>query len=154
DQPDKVAEDDAVLMAQPGAGQYDGRQTRIRDMDRNARRDKYRIAWRNGQWFADARSQIHAGRAGGGIRRQMLTYTVIENLELNGRFLHAYYLLRRKRQRAALFRTVLLSSEHCDKNNPSLRRRRLHWRPHVRAALGSRISSHRLRRFVRRTSRI
>ena len=57
-------------------------------MDRDAGRDEYGIARRNGHGFA-AGPQIHAVRAGRGIRRQMLTYTFIENLELNGRFLHA-----------------------------------------------------------------
>jgi ubiquinone/menaquinone biosynthesis C-methylase UbiE len=58
DQPDEVAEDDAVSVAQPRARQHDRSESRISEMDRHAARDQLRRAGRECERSVDAGAQV------------------------------------------------------------------------------------------------
>ncbi|MNV74117.1 hypothetical protein D3C71_1673130 [compost metagenome] len=67
DQPDQVAQHDAVLMAQARARQDHRRQARVADVDRQAGGDQQGLAWLEDGVFLEQGAQVEAGGAGGGV---------------------------------------------------------------------------------------
>ena len=82
---DQVAQHDAVLMAEAGAGQDGGTQSRILDVNGQTGRHQGGITRGQGDWRIQQRTQIHTGRArcGVGGQRVLGTDTGIQNLQFN-----------------------------------------------------------------------
>ena len=82
---DQVAEHDAVLMAEAGAGQDGGAQTRILNVDGQSGRHQGGVARCQRDRCIQQGAQIHAGgtRCGVGGQRVLGTDTGIQNLQFN-----------------------------------------------------------------------
>jgi hypothetical protein len=85
DQPDEVAEDDAVLVAESGARQQHGREGWVADVDRHAGGYQHGLAGRHVGRCFDAGPHIDPRRALGRVlgQREFGTQPRIEDLELD-----------------------------------------------------------------------
>mmetsp|Transcript_24152 Transcript_24152/g.58678 ORF Transcript_24152/g.58678 Transcript_24152/m.58678 type:complete len:236 (-) Transcript_24152:173-880(-) len=83
DQPDEVAQHDAVLVAQARARQDQRGQAGVGDMDGQARRDQRRLARRQRDRGVEAGAQVQAGAAGRGVGGDLLGHAGVEHLQVN-----------------------------------------------------------------------
>jgi hypothetical protein len=72
DQPNQVAEHDAVLMPQPGARQDHGREAGVVQVYGDARGHQFRLSRRQRERVVDTRTQIKSGRAGRCMRGELI----------------------------------------------------------------------------------
>ena len=83
DQPDQVAEHDAVLVAQPRARQDHRRQPGIGEVDGDAGRDQRRLAGRDVERRVDAGAQVQAGGTRRGVVRRAVAQALVEDLDVD-----------------------------------------------------------------------
>ena len=107
DQADQVAEDDAVLVAEPRARQQHRREAGIADVDRQAGRHQLGGAGREHQRRVDAGAQVEAGAARRGVGRQPLGDARIEDPHVDAASCarRASLMARRAPRRAAISAT-------------------------------------------------
>src|SRR6185436_1324789 len=82
DQPDQVAEHDAVLRAQARARQDHRGVLRVADMDGDAGRHELAVAGIQDDFFFNTSSKIEPRRAGAGVMRQHAADPLVEDLDL------------------------------------------------------------------------
>src|SRR5690606_14569651 len=106
DQPDQIAQYDAVLVAQPRARQHHRRQRRVGDMDRQAGRDQQGLPGLESGLRLEHGPQADAGRTGGGIGRQgkVAAETGVENLRLES--VHVQTWWKRSAMKATSWRAM------------------------------------------------
>lgn len=93
DQPDQIAEHDAVFVAEAGTRQHQRRQTGIVDVDGQPGRDQMGFTRLHGQRFRQTRAQVHPGRAGGGVvgQGEFPSQAGIEDFQFDGLVGHAVF---------------------------------------------------------------
>lgn len=85
DQPDEVAEHDAVPVPKARPGQDHRREARIADVDGDSGRNQLGASGRKDEGGVDARAQVHAGRAGGCVGGQVAADALIEDADFDRR---------------------------------------------------------------------
>ncbi len=83
DEADQVAQDDAVLVAQPRARQDQRRVARVLEVDGDARGHELPGVGLQGQGRVQAGPQVEAGTAGRGVGGQLLRHARVEDLDVD-----------------------------------------------------------------------
>ena len=83
DQSDKVAEDDAVLVAHTGARQHHGCQAWVPQVNCDARRNQLSLARLQDDRGIDAGPQIESGGPGSGVGGQLVTQARVQDLDVD-----------------------------------------------------------------------
>jgi len=79
DQPDQIAQDNAVLVTQPGPGQDQRREAGIGDVDRDAGSNQFGLSRQECQWDIDARAQVESGGAGRCVGGQIVADAFVQD---------------------------------------------------------------------------